>query len=1324
MTVAIALLAVALVVGLLALLLLLHVARGRARRARGDADAAKASDADPAPPMQNPEAAFSSLAALLPDSERRYQTPLVLLAGDSRAGKSTLLETCGLGQAATRDRAGAGALTWYAFDHGVVLEAGASYLGLDRQPGAPAKAWDALADAMQRYRPRRPVDAVIVAVGADVLAGPHDALERLAEQMQRRLARMQVQFGLRVPLFVVITKADLLPGFASFADALPAAMRNGMLGWSNPNGGAASFSADWAGQAFDAIGATVSELSCEIMAGNRLSGDRPGLLAVASALDALRAPAAAFLARVAGAPEPHRAPLLRGVYVTGSDGRRALFVKDLLACKVFAERGMAQALPGQVWARDRRVRAWRLATVALVALWLPALVWSDFRLRSLAPAMLSTLELIRTDVRQAQQMHAKKESLPLHFYRETSRKVIDAILAQSNTLVLYAIPASWHWPFSDSLDSKIEERFADGVREILLPAIGKGLNQQVAQLTGAPSDKLSTRLIQGAGCASAEASEPDLPFQPTDGFDGLEAFRRLSLYVDKIEQVKKQLAALDELQQADAGTLAQFAQLARFTNAFQILDSELAAHPYYLRQALLKVAVVNPDLPSMKDYMAAFDCGLDDNHNKLTAAVLSRHPLLLRVDSVDQRMHGAAPTDDYARLQADLLALKQWLAAPGTAWLHTRRLDFGGAYAELLARIDGLNVLGTHRSKRLRALAAKELAALEAKLLAARDPASAVLQRSDDAQRLEMTAPVAHMEQALSALMNQPFMAAPAASGAAPGERKVAFWDLVALNKLLDLVTAQRNYMTQALGTFPPSFQPGLRQFADARFTAVLVAGVAAAQGDAPDPAAAYLRLGQAHKPLLGLLDGLARVAGDAERQLLAARLAAQADAALAGIDADFDTQGAYLPKSGGFAWWSGSRNPAAQGYTGGDAVALEDYLAAQLAMVERSAALARPVLALYLDSGGAAAAPRAKRWSGIVKELDKFAEKAPAARIAALHAFIRGELSELDQQNCQAKPLASSAAGATDFFGVRMRELGQRAAGRCAELARSGGSAAYATLAGVFRSDLANKFPFSPINERNGMAAEPDDVAAFLQSWERLGVAARQLPLRSDAGDGAALVGARRFLASGDKVLAFLAPLVAAEPGAEPGYDLRVRFRVSERGDSNGHNMLPGEVDGNRIAEWTLQVGDQVLRFRNGEQSDATALRWRIGMPVNLTLRWADNAPVLPRQDGADPYMRVSGREVRYQFGEPWSLLRLLGNYRVDGARGETLRFEIPLAAGAVARNPARVFVRLALSPANKKNLLAFPAFPVDAPALGGQVLADATRPGAPLNLQTGTAK
>jgi len=1252
------------------------------------------------------EHAFSTLTAVLPETPARYDVPLVLLAGDVNSGKTTMLAHAGLATAAAPHGRGA-ELTWHHFNQGIVLEAGASYLGLDNLPGEAMPAWDALVTSMQRYRPRRPLDAVVVTLSVDVLRGPPDVLEQHAGQMQRRLAEMQTQFGLRLPVYLMITKADLLPDFGAFAGDLPPALRTAMLGWSNPYENSAPFDQAWVGDAFDSIDATLEDLGGEIMASGGGAAGVRGFFALPPAIAALRQPARAYVSRLLGSQAHSEPVLLRGIYLCGNQNDDPLrpapaFVRDVMACKVFAERGMAQPLRGQMLSRDRRVRFMRAATVLLVAIWLPALVYANLRLERVSGELLATLTVINAEASERKRANDNGGHKHLAFYRDASNKIVSGMLAHSSSLVSYAIPFSWHWFDPAGLDEAIDKRFKKGLEMIVLPTIRKGFNLRANGLTGTPLEAVTVNLVQRSVCQPVPGSF-DATFAPQTTLSELDAFRDLNEYVHAIDVFGSRLEQFRKLQTESSGGLKDLDELGDYTEAFDVPERHRNADSGYLRRALHELVLSRPEAPAA-DYKPAIECALEARHETLLTRLFTRHPLPLLADSIGQQLHGGhadgAAVNSYDRLGADLHGLKEWLGAPASAWLHARRASIDKPYVDLLALVAASEWAGPDKADALRKKTAARLDYMEERLMAARG--SAVLQRSTDGARIEMSPPVARAEQALSGLMAQSFMAPPPARMLnASVDAPAVMWDLNGLNRLLLLAGEQQAYLTQSIGTFPVGLQTGLRQFADKRLADNIVAGIDGAQAPASDPMAAWVRLGQAQKVLSALLETLDRLGARPERQALGALLASQAESALAGIDAAFEEQGAYLPKGRNFAWWTGNRNPAAQGFVNGDPAALDDYLAAQHEQVERSAKLARPLVRLYLDGEGAPNAALVKRWSGIGRELERFADKAPGARVAALHSFIRADLAELDQQNCQAKAVAA-AGGASDFFALRTRELGQRVALRCAELGRSGGSSAYATLAGAFRGSLANKFPFAPVRDQGGMAAEPDDVAAFIQAWDKVGPQA-QLLVRGDAP-----ARARGFVGAAERARAFLAPLLPLDPAEEAGYDLRVRFRVNEHGDSDGNNALAGEIDGNRIVEWTLQVGDQTVRFRNGEQGEPAPLRWRIGMPVLLTLRWADNSPTLPRADEGDPHMRVVGREVQYRFGEPWSLLRMLGQYRVVSARGETLRFDVPLVPAAIPNPaPARVFMRVALSPANKKTPLAWPAFPTDAPPLEATIQA-----------------
>jgi hypothetical protein len=787
------------------------------------------------------------------------------------------------------------------------------------------------------------------------------------------------------------------------------------------------------------------------------------------------------------------------------------------------------------------------------------------------------------------------------------------------------------------------------------------------------------------------------------------AFGELSGFVDQALVFQQWRDRFDKLQGKEEGSLADLAGLGTYTKAFDIGAGAHAERQRHLVDALRQATMAEPLAPE-KAFAPALSCAFRLRSEMFLTQALDRHPVLRLASSIDQQLAGtgagAADAHVFDELLHQLHELGLWLDGPGMRWVAGSGDDFGKRYAALLEKVGSARMLGKDAAEKLRLETKSRVAQLQLRLL---DTAASgrVLQRSKDGGKFELVPAVAQMEAGLGALLQQRFMQPPPAialDSHAADAGQLATWDLNTLNRTLMLVTEQRAYLGQVLGGFPPQFQPGLQAVAEQRLAANLVAGVARARLPASDPREAYTSLAQSQKVLAVLLDALGSQDSATERAQVAEMVGAEAEAGLRWLQKEFVASTPYQPREGGFGWWEGSANPAAQGFGGGQAEGLEEYLAQQHEVVEDNTRLAQPLLRLLDAREGGAKAGVARYWRSLVAELERFQAKHPDSRMARLDKYIRGELAGAELDNCTKRGGAAFSAGASDFFTQRGRALADQLTARCQELAGGGAAVAYEQLRSAF-GPLAGRFPFAAAAE--GHDADIADVANFFGNYDRLGAAVTRQPPGARA---------REFIDGTRLARSFLGPLLAPAGGEAPGYDLSVRFRVNERGEPDGDNQLGGEVEGNRIVGWTLQSGERSIGWQGSKAGVNQSLPWRLGMPLVLTLRWAENAPAMPYADSTDPRMSVQGREVVYRISEPWALLRLLSAYRVPSAaapgqqaRFETLKFEIPTAprtAGAAPKQPkAIVFLRLAMSPSAKKDVLAFPQFPVEAPLTGTQI-------------------
>ena len=1300
----------------------------------------------PGPAPQVDAGALAAAAALVPavraaftgreeEGGLAYDIPLVLLLGEPRAEQSLVMPEAGEPPVQESDP-----LRWHRTAQGWILAADAAYLGLDAPEDSAA--WQALAEELQRRRPRRPLDGILLSIEADALQGPQAwpavELERRAGLIQRRLDYLQRLFGLRLPVYLVIAHAERLDGYSSFAAALPEGLHQAMLGWSVPDQPGAAFQPEWIHDGFDELSRSICALQAEMLAAGTRISDSDAFFMLPGSVAALAAPLHSYIARLLRDSAHDVAPLFRGVYLCGAPvaAHRApslpWFAGDLLARKVFGERGLAQPLGGQLLSRNKQVRRWAIASAAVLLLWGGALAWAHVDLRGKTRSLGLTLAEIDLEQQHRAQARLKNGGhLDYASYKQAAQNIMSAMADNRGNLSYVALPASWPWGRSQALEEQIEAKFGEGLTNIVYRTLDKGLNKQAESLSGAASDSVTTDLKEPVDCAVPLLAQ-DGAVEAGAALADNKSFKLLAGFVAETQEFAQARKRLNQLEDDSLGTYDDLIKVAAYTDSFELPTPSAQGTSALLKKTLRRTNLPEGALQQRRRQQESLACAFRKRSTQFYERALDQHPLLALATDIGERLRGGKTQDDdgkYRELIPSLQRAAMWLKSPSLRWLDETESGAGSAYGALLDSVSTNAMLGQELAQWSRVERARHADALQAALLAADGGAGDPILQIGAEGRLEFTPELANLKSGLDRLMRQSFLASAPAPALLPGPAPGPMWDSKVLEQNSVMAAEARAYLAKELGTFPLQFQAELRRYAGLRVADKLLTNAALAQQVSSNEAEVYVRLGQAHKPLLSLLDNLHALGAERQHAELSAVLAAQAGGGLRWIERELAKGGLYQPRDGNFGWWQGTPNPAAQGFAGGDPQALEEYLQAQQTRIEAAVAQAQPLLRLLEAGGGSAGSPLARRWTELTTELARFHEKQPNARMAQLHAYIRGELATADGKSCLAGasalpanlPAQPGRAGAImpaiatnftggEFFTERRRALTSALSMRCRELAHSGAGQQSQDLQELFQRTLAGRFPFADAAS-SGDAAELEDVQAYLQRYDLAGLDSQRLaPGRM-----------RDFILATARVRSFLAPLLpGADNAAGPGYELAVRFRVGSSGETDGNNVLAGEVGGNRIAAWSLQSGDERIGWTSSSKGMVQTLPWRPGMPLVLTLRWADNVAALPYSDGRDRYMSVNGRDVVFRYSEPWSLLRMLARQRVAPgapARHETLAFDIPTApggtapAGAKGSTPAaeeraRVFLRMAVTPAQKKETLAFPPFPVAAPAAEHAIL------------------
>src|SRR5688572_32739418 len=92
----------------------------------------------------------------------RYRAPWYLIAGESKSGKTSLLESNGLNESVNEliDRSGR-KLNWYFFDEGVIIDVAGDFV-LRPDGTANNRGWNTILRLLQKHRPQRPLEGIVL----------------------------------------------------------------------------------------------------------------------------------------------------------------------------------------------------------------------------------------------------------------------------------------------------------------------------------------------------------------------------------------------------------------------------------------------------------------------------------------------------------------------------------------------------------------------------------------------------------------------------------------------------------------------------------------------------------------------------------------------------------------------------------------------------------------------------------------------------------------------------------------------------------------------------------------------------------------------------------------------------------------------------------------------------------------------------------------------------------------------------------------------------------------------------------------------------------
>lgn len=299
-----------------------------------------------------------------------YQLPWYIFIGAPGSGKTTALINSGLqfplaekfGTASIKGVGGTRNCDWWFTDEAVLLDTAGRYTTQESDHEVDRAAWQGFLQLLKKARARRPVNGVLLTVSvSDLLQQNSVEREVQADAIRARLQELHDQFQIRLPIYVLVTKTDLLAGFTEFFDDLGKEERAQVWGLTFPvaDDSKAAPLAGLAGE-LDQLEQRILARVLDRMHAESDPARAARVFAFPQQVGLLRQQLADFLERVFAASRYDEAPLVRGVYFTSGtqEGSPIDRVMGTLARAIGLERKLLppQAASGRSYFLTRLLR--------------------------------------------------------------------------------------------------------------------------------------------------------------------------------------------------------------------------------------------------------------------------------------------------------------------------------------------------------------------------------------------------------------------------------------------------------------------------------------------------------------------------------------------------------------------------------------------------------------------------------------------------------------------------------------------------------------------------------------------------------------------------------------------------------------------------------------------------------------------------------------------------------------------------------------------------------------------------------------------------------
>lgn len=1265
-----------------------------------------------------------------------YDLPWIMVVGGEDSGKTAMVESLSISKPNDApnfaDNPVMPALKWHFFDNGILLDVNSNCF-LSTNKISRYRNWRALLRSLIDTRPQRPLEGLVLTIPVDYFIGQKamdkEALLKHAQTIAHTLRQTEKYLGLRIPLYVALTKTDQIAGFTGLCNSLPKDYLNQILGWSTPYFLNTAFTADWVDEAMNSLYQQLTKLSFDILEAGSPDEYRDDVVVFAAEIVKLRQGLKDYLTVVCQNYNYMEHFYFRGLYFTGrtedsfstkaenvspltrkegDNGRPLAFLNDLFNEKIFAEKTLATPIKRLMLAASRRINILKglfaiLLIGASISLYMGRKQLSD-AVRNVYPDLHKihqTVHTINLLEKNAIETTPKRASL---FFQENAPYVLNALINYENqSLRPYFLPAAWITP----LKNKMKQALQFGFNKIITQSLYIDFIEKANHIFKYPLPILENK-EQGLTLMH--------PLQTTE-------FMILQGYVDAVSMLEGKVNIYNDL--VNNPSPSNFSALTNYLYNFAFEDAFIENHQSFLTSMIqdatfLPININVYQLLAQERlytlFMSFIKRVLDPSFNYKFFLKLQN-----QLDELDNTKGQMPSLENLYSTLSMLQEFTQLSNNPKLSWLGNNAFNPGDAYTSMMNEIVQSKLFGKNFTRQLSSEVQKAYQFSKNDLKSYGSPLTGFfMQMSHSTDLVSPSDGVTKLLNQLNTYLEHPFMQetedAHYATEALPGQ--LIFWENSILKIVVKLVKDYQRFLLKDWKDLHPDLQEPLKILAQQMLTKNLNNLLARAQ-TIVTPKDSYLQAVQES----GEISQIENIILVSERFMDLLTTLQDADifepfielkkiffkqlmAALESLDRMLEQQNLYAPFYGSFDWWDGKQGVVYQAYDMIDRDGLKTYLTQQRQQIETLATkYAIPIIHALNSSMFVGNLPQIKlfeKWKQIVAAINKYKKKVSKNPISQLEKFILDSGNTITLTNCSKKIPQSAINRATnDFFESKLHALQAKIADQCLKLSGKEAIAHFNEISDYFNTHLAGRFPFTAELNPNtlpGNEATAEGILAFFELFDQLTPAEREeIKEHPNISNKTQLMA---FINRIDAVKSFLnLYFMPRSAEGKPGLDFEVKFRANQIHEIYGHQVI----------NWGVATGNNSIDLKSGK----TKGRWEMGQITAFAFRWANDSRIKPliSWNGNPAYTNVENRAIFLYEGN-WSMLRALMLNQAtiqDGATpndNSLLGFKIPISTEPRALQPAgysHLYVRLIPKASYKAGVKHFtiPAFPALAPRL-----------------------